>query len=47
MFAVIEFYPEGTTWTHTYRTEQEAIWGIEDLRAAHAGRRYEMFPVPA
>lgn len=41
-WVVIETYPDGGTWTHVFLSKQDAEWAIEDMKAAHAGRGYEM-----
>lgn len=37
---VLEGYPDGTTWTHTYLSQELALQGMEQLKAAHKGREY-------
>ena len=41
-WAVLECYLDGFIWTHHYTEKQLALWGIEDLQAAHAGRTYKL-----
>ena len=39
---VIEHYPEGTKWTHSFATKRAAEYALEGLKAAHGGRRYQL-----
>ena len=41
-WTVLETYPDGFVWTHQYTSKQDALWGMDDLKAAHRGRTYTL-----
>lgn len=44
-YKIVETYRDGGCWNHYYSNKQNADWGMEDLKAAHPGRKYEMIKV--
>lgn len=44
-YKILEVYRDGDKWTHYYPSKQQAEWGMEELKAAHPGRSYELVKV--